>query len=67
MTDGVRMKSAVTICPLPMFDSARSSPEFCSERSCMAFCMPTPRSTTMKQFDCCTIRRIRLTGDCSLY
>ena len=32
-------------------------------RSCIMFFMPIPRSTTMKQFDCWTMRRMRPTGD----
>ena len=61
------MKSAVTIWPPPTFELARSSPEFCSARSCITFCMPTPRSTTMKQFDCWIIMRMSPTGDWRLY
>ena len=60
------MKSAVTIWPPPMFEPWRSSPDSASSRSCITFCMPWPRSTTMKQFDCWTIMRIRLVGDCRL-
>ena len=63
-TAGVSTKSALTICPPPMFESWRSSPDSCSARSCIMFCMPMPRSTTMKQFDCCTIMRIKPVGDC---
>ena len=32
-------------------------------RSCIMFCMPTPRSTTMKQLDCWIISRIKPTGE----
>ena len=62
-TDGVMMKSAVTIWPPPMFEFWRSWPESASCRSCIMFCMPAPRSTTMKQLDCWIIMRIRPTGD----
>ena len=31
---------------------AQLCPAAASARSCIMFCMPAPRSTTMKQFDC---------------
>ncbi len=60
------MKSALTICPPPMFEFCRSWPELASPRSCIMFCIPIPRSTTMKQFDCWIMSRMRLTGEPSL-
>ena len=66
-TDGVRTKSAATIWPPPMFEPCRDSPACASARSCMMFCMPAPRSTTMKQFDCWIIIRMRPTGEDSWY
>ena len=50
-----------------MFEPWRSSPDSCSARSCIMFCMPMPRSTTMKQFDCWIIMRMIPVGDCRPY
>ena len=62
-TAGVRMKSAATICPPPMFEPCAQLAAG-GERALLHHVPHAgPRSTTMKQFDCWIIMRIRPTGD----